>query len=414
MSATPAQPAADFLALFDARAEDSFHEARASAARAFAAAGIPGRRLEAWKYTDLRPLAALPVRLAPEITDVARLAAMLPAIAAPRIVFVNGKFSESLSTFSDGKIFSGLAAAPSLASHENAPLAALNTMLAEDGAVIRVPENVDGGTLVLVHLTIASVDAPVFSASRYRIDLAPGAALNVIEYSSGQGVYWNNPVSEIALAEGARLGHVRIQAESVEGFQTATLFADLLGGARYEAFTLGLGARLARSETQIRLAGAGAIAHMDAAQLLAGAQHGDVTTVVAHDAPGCASRQTVKNVLDGRARAVFQGRIEVARAAQKTDGYQMSQALLLSPDAEIDCKPELEIFADDVKCSHGATVGALDPEQMFYLRARGIPGDLARRMLIRAFLAEAIENVADVPARALLEDTIDAWWEQGR
>jgi Fe-S cluster assembly protein SufD len=119
----------------------------------------------------------------------------------------------------------------------------------------------------------------------------------------------------------------------------------------------------------------------------------------------------VKNVLDGRARAVFQGRIEVARAAQKTDGYQMSQALLLSPEAEIDCKPELEIFADDVKCSHGATIGALDPEQLFYLRARGIPEAAARAMLVRAFLDEAIEGVADGAARALLESAIGGWWE---
>ncbi len=144
----------------------------------------------------------------------------------------------------------------------------------------------------------------------------------------------------------------------------------------------------------------------------AGTQHADFTTVVRHDAPSCISRQTVKNVLAGRSQGVFQGRIEVARAAQKTDGYQMNQALLLSPDAEIDTKPELEIFADDVKCSHGATVGELDAEQLFYLRSRGIPDAEARSMLVRAFLAEAMDLVAHETVRAVLERAVEGWWER--
>jgi Fe-S cluster assembly protein SufD len=146
--------------------------------------------------------------------------------------------------------------------------------------------------------------------------------------------------------------------------------------------------------------------------LLGGSQVGDITTVVAHDAPGCSSRQAVKNVLAGRSRGVFQGRIEVARVAQKTDGYQMSQALLLSPDAEIDCKPELQIYADDVKCSHGATIGELDTDQLFYLRARGIPEVEARAMLIRAFLDDALDAVTNAPARALLEQAVEGWRAQ--
>ena len=143
----------------------------------------------------------------------------------------------------------------------------------------------------------------------------------------------------------------------------------------YDGFSLALGARLGRTEIHARLGGPEAAVHLNAAQIMGGTQISDFTTAIAHDAPNCASRQTVKSVLTGKSRAVFQGRIEVARIAQKTDGYQMNQALLLSPDAEINSKPELEIYADDVKCSHGATVGALDPEQFFYLRSRGIPAD---------------------------------------
>jgi Fe-S cluster assembly protein SufD len=151
---------------------------------------------------------------------------------------------------------------------------------------------------------------------------------------------------------------------------------------------------------------------MNGAQLLTGSQHADFTSVVRHAEPNGTSRQTVKNVLNGRSRGVFQGRIEVARHAQKTDGYQMNQALLLSPDAEIDSKPELEIFADDVKCSHGATVGELDAEQLFYLRSRGVPDSEARALLVRAFLAEALDLVTDESIRTILEQRVDAWWER--
>ena len=151
---------------------------------------------------------------------------------------------------------------------------------------------------------------------------------------------------------------------------------------------------------------------MNGVQLLTGNQHADFSSVVRHDAPHGTSRQTVKNVLAGRSRGVFQGRIEVARHAQKTDGYQMNQALLLSQDAEIDSKPELEIFADDVKCSHGATVGELDAEQLFYLRSRGVPDSEARAMLVRAFLTEALDLVTNEPIRDVLGQRIDAWWER--
>jgi len=165
-------------------------------------------------------------------------------------------------------------------------------------------------------------------------------------------------------------------------------------------------------EVHARLGGPGATAHLNAAQLLGGAQHGDFTTVVTHDAPHCVSRQTVKNVLAGRARGVFQGKIEVARDAQKTDGYQMNQALLLSPNAEVDSKPQLEIYADDVKCSHGATVGELDAEQLFYLRSRGIGEAEARAMLVRAFLAEAFDPIVHEAGRAALEAAVAGWWER--
>jgi len=150
---------------------------------------------------------------------------------------------------------------------------------------------------------------------------------------------------------------------------------------------------------------------MNGVQLVADGQHADTTTALDHAAPDCASRQTYKTVLSGRSRGVFQGKILVRQIAQKTDGYQMNQALLLSPEAEIDCKPQLEIYADDVKCSHGATVGALDPEQLFFLRSRGIPKAQAKAMLVEAFLTEAVEAVADADIRASLAGAVAAWWQ---
>ena len=219
-------------------------------------------------------------------------------------------------------------------------------------------------------------------------------------------------MTSVSVADGATLTHVRLQEEGPEAFHVSTTFAEIAEQATYDAFVLTLGARLARTEVHARLAGAGGTVHLNGAQLLGGLQHGDITTVVAHDAPGCASRQTVKNVLDGRSRGVFQGKIEVARVAQKTDGYQMNQALLLSPTAEIDCKPQLEIYADDVKCSHGATVGELDADQLFFLRSRGIPLAEARAILVRAFLADALGLIDDEVTRGVLERAVDASWDR--
>ena len=213
------------------------------------------------------------------------------------------------------------------------------------------------------------------------------------------------------VADGANLVHLRLQQDATTAFHLSTVYADVAAGGTYDSFALTLGARLARMEVHANLNGAAAAAHLNAAQLLGGNQHADFTTVVRHAAPNTASRQTVKNVLSGKSRGVFQGKIEVLRVAQKTDGYQMNQALLLSPDAEMNAKPQLEIYADDVKCSHGATIGELDGEQLFYLRSRGIPDAQARTMLVRAFLSEALDPIAHEGARAAMETAIATWWE---
>jgi Fe-S cluster assembly protein SufD len=387
---------------------------RAAGAAAFRDHGLPGVRDEAWRYTTLRPLAE--TRFAEPLTpvvDCAGLMARLPAPDAPRLVFVDGRFRDDLSLVpSHAAVRVGGPAYGVLARPERERLVALNTMLAEDGAAIEVAAGVDGGTLVLASLGSGASERPVAFHPRHGVRLGAGASLTLLDVSLGEGAYLHNPVLEMTVGEGATLTHLRLQDESRAAFHLSTLYVDVAARGTYDSFALAVGGRLARMEVHARLGGAGAAAHLNAAQLLAGTQHADFTTIVSHAAPSCASRQTVKNVLTGRGRAVFQGKIAVARGAQKTDGYQMNQSLLLSPDAEIDSKPELEIFADDVKCSHGATVGELDGDQLFYLRSRGIPESTGRAMLVRAFLAEALDPIAHDAGRAALEAAVDRWWER--
>jgi Fe-S cluster assembly protein SufD len=388
---------------------------RAAAAAAFRTAGLPGgtqqRRIEAWKFTSLRPVAETNFRRDSSPRHEAEtILAGLPLLDAPRIVFVDGTLRADLSTMPAAG-FARFAEQPdfgTLSWPDREPMVALNTMLAADGAALHVPAGHDGGTVQLI--SIAATDADFHP--RHSIRLDKGARLTLVEISAGQGMYLLNTVAEIHVAPGAHLTHIRLQDEAVTAFHVSTTYADVEADGTYDSFTLNLGARLSRTEVHAQLTGPGAITHLNAAQILAGSQHADFTTVVGHTAPKCTSRQTVKNVLAGRSRGVFQGKIEVARNAQKTDGYQMNQALLLSPDAEIDSKPELEIFADDVKCSHGATVGELDAEQLFYLRSRGIPDAEARSILVRAFLAEALNAVTDDAIRTMLEAAVERWWER--
>jgi Fe-S cluster assembly protein SufD len=416
MSAMEPVGAAGFLARYEGLRErlPGDPSARAAAAAAFRRLGLPGRRDEAWKYTNLRLLteAAFSEPLSP-VADGQRLDAV-PRLAPARLIFVGGRYRPDLSnppeaaiacaTFAERPVFAAAGA--------DLPMLALNTMLTEDGIVLDVPAGMDAGAIQLTSLATPAPGRATGFHPRHMVRLERNARLTLIETAQGDGKYLHNAVFDLHLEPGANLSILRMQDESPEAFRFSTTIAEVCGGAHFESFLLSLGARLARTEVHVKLAGDGASTHLGAAQLLGGTQHADFTTVVRHDAPHGASRQTVKNVLTGRSRAVFQGRIEVARAAQKTDGYQMSQALLLSPDAEVDTKPELEIFADDVKCSHGATVGELDPEQMFYVRSRGIPELEARAILVRAFLSEALEAVTHEATRAAMEDAVERWWER--
>ncbi len=415
MSAALAETAHSFLARYEGLREHLPGDgaARQAAAAAFAAIGLPGPRDEAWKYTSLRPLAEIAFH-APlaALADPHAPSALMPALDMPRLVLVDGRMQPDLSVLPDGVRVSGFAAAPEFGALPGAgrdAMAALNTMLAEDGARIEIPEGVDAGVLAVISLASEAAHHPVDFHPRHAIRLGAGARLTLLELARGHGVYLHNPLTELHVGAGATLVAVRLLEESHRSFHLSGTYAEIADGGSYELFLLHLGAGLARSEIDVTLAGRGARFDLRAAQAIGEARHGDITTVVRHAAPHCASRQSVRTVLDGRARGVFQGRIEVARGAQKTDGYQMSQALLLSPDAEMDTKPQLEIYADDVKCSHGATIGELDADQLFYLQSRGVPQAQARGMLVHAFLAETVAALPHAGARELAEAAIEAW-----
>jgi Fe-S cluster assembly protein SufD len=384
---------------------------RDAAAASFARIGLPSPREEAWKYTNLRGLAEIeffepvvPVTGRPSLLD------RLAPLPAPRLVYVDGRFRPDLSSADTSDHFAAHPDFGRLARPDRDAFAALNTMLTEDGAHICIPAGTDGGTLQIVSLATDVHGRPVAFHPRHRIELGDGAKLTLIEIAIGEGTYLHNALSDITIGEDATLAHIRLQDEAPSAYHVTTSYADIGARGVYDSFLLNMGAKLSRTEIHARISGDAAMVHLNCAQMLRGTQHGDFTTILSHDAVAGQSRQTVRNVLDDAARGVFQGRINVARIAQKTDGYQMNHALLLSPQAEIDSKPELCINADDVKCSHGATVGALDADQLFYLRSRGVPMHDARAMLIRGFLSESLADVANDAGRAMLEAAVESWW----
>lgn len=398
---------------------------RAAGLARFQAHGLPGRRDEDWRYTPLGHLgeiAFMPARLSPgaELHDLPT--AILP-LDGCRLILVNGTLDRVLCDFTAlpkgvtvTGLASGLAGHPerlspwlaTIAETADAPLAALNTAAFHDGVAIHVAAGIRvEGPLHLVSVGV-SVDHAVDFHPRVVVVLEDEAELSLVESHCGAvgPPYLSNGVMEIHLGRGARLRHAKLQDEAPEGWHVAYHAVDLAEGADFQSTVLHTGARLARHEARVRLLGPHASARLDGAYVIDGATHADDTVVIAHEAPACTSRQLWKGVLDGRARGVFQGKVRVARAAQKTDAHQLSRALLLSPSAEADGKPELEIYADDVKCGHGATVGELDDAALFYLTSRGIPRRQARAMLIDAFVGEVIERVADPAVREAMQGVV--------
>lgn len=250
-----------------------------------------------------------------------------------------------------------------------------------------------------------------YHALNLQVILEEGAELTLIERHEGQGAYWKNMTTEIKLGPNARLNHIRIQNDSIDAVQTNMVHITMAQDSYLNSFSLNTGGKLTRHDIHAVLEGENIECHLNGINLLGGAQHGDTTILMEHKAPHCFSHQYYRTILDDAARGVFQGKVHVHRAAQKTDGYQLSNAILLSPKAEMDTKPELEIYADDVKCSHGSTTGQIDDEPLFYLRSRGLSEKEARMLLVQAFVDDVVDKIGDEQQVAAVKEKAAQWLE---
>jgi Fe-S cluster assembly protein SufD len=420
-----------FAARAAARAGDPLAGRREAAFRRFAAEGLPHRRVEDWKYTDLRALMreAKPLAGPPDAAGIARAkdaAAALRAVAATRIVLVDGAFVPELSDLAvlePGLTIASMAQALATGDNEVVGLigtaaptddvaAALNTAFMGDGVALRLAEGVAlKHPIHLVFAYTAQAAAAVFARSL--IVVGNGARATLIESHEGPNDldYQVNNALELIIGDDAKVDHVKVGWEGSRALHISTLMTSLGARSEFNDLSFTTGGAVVRNQLHLRYAGEGAAATISGASLIKGRQHVDTTMVVDHAARGGVSRELFKSVLDGESHAVFQGKIIVRPGAQQTDARMMTRALLLSEAAEADNKPELEIFADDVQCGHGATAGALDRDLLFYLKARGIPAHEAEALLIQAFVGEALEAIAHDDLRGALADAAAAWLE---
>ncbi|MCV2448634.1 SufB/SufD family protein [Paracoccus sp. DMF] len=395
--------------------------ARRDAAERLASMGLPGARDEYWRYTDPAPFnaprseaLAVPARDASLFSDIDRLT----------LVFVDGVFDAAASDdlSAEGLQIESLAAADTGADHWAAglygtleaagqvpvkrPFAVLNTLAARDGLLIRVTGPVSRPLHVLYRRQDAAADVVL----HHVVKLEPGAELTLLE-TGGIGAR-SNTMLEVDLAAGARFHHISSKRADDAKLGIGHIFARVGEGALFKSFALSVNGRMMRNEGVIEIAGDDAVAHIAAAVLGdgdEGAFHHDDTVFITHAAERCESRQVFKKVLKNGAHGIFQGKILVKPGAQKTDGYQISQGLLLDEGSQFLAKPELEIYADDVKCSHGSTTGALDETAMFYLRSRGVPREQAIVLLVLSFLADALAEIENDELRDAILVRLDEW-----
>ncbi|MEA2950639.1 MAG: Fe-S cluster assembly protein SufD [Alphaproteobacteria bacterium] len=401
---------------------------REDAFRRFDARGLPHRRVEEWKYTDLRALMrdAKPLAEPPDAAAKARAktaGTLAGDVECRRLVFVNGAFVPELSDLANcepgltiGSMAQALAVAdPLVTAHLGKVVAvddaalALNTAFMGDGAVIRLA----GGASVdrPLHLVFVAPQTPAAMFPRSLVVVEKGARLMLIESHEGAaGIdYQVNAALELIVGDEAHVDHVKIVGDGSAALHVSSLMAAIGARARFNAFAFTTGGAVVRNQIFLRFDGSDTVAAVRGASLLRNRQHVDTTLVADHVATGCQSRELFKTVLDDESRGIFQGKIIVRQKAQKTDARMLTNALLLSDNAEADNKPELEIFADDVQCGHGATSGALDEDLLFYMKARGIPQKEAEALMIQSFVGEAIEGIEHAGLREVLMEAVVAW-----
>lgn len=393
--------------------------------------GLPHRRIEEWKYTDLRAMVGevLPLAASPDAAALNRAADAVKAHAidgARKLVLVDGVFAADLSDVAAlGPEVSARTLREVLENDVNpaagdllqtaAPDAviSLNAAMATDGVVMLIADGAQlSAPIQIIHVATAA-SASAFTRSHLRI--GEGARATVIEsfVAAGKaGGYQVNDAVILWVGDDADVAHIRLMDDAPDAVNVTSQFVTVGANTKLNFFNMTSGAAVSRLQGFITLAGEGSELSINGVNLLQKTEHGDTTLVVDHVVPNCVSREVFRAVIDDRAHSVFQGRIIVRPDAQKTDGKMMTRALLLSDEAEADNKPELEIFADDVSCGHGATAGALDDSLLFYLKARGLPEKQAQALLIQAFVGEAIEQIADDGLREHVIGIAERWLER--
>ena len=404
-------------------------QARRAAAEWATGRGFPTRKDEDWRYTPLGPLLGVPFErpdaAAGRQVSLAEIERSSINGSIARITFVNGFFAPHLSSLTGlpaGVTVTNLASAlaaggsdleaffsPALGEHGHA-FDAINTALAEDGAVIRVaPGTVVYGLIELVFYSDGD-GIPVMTNPRSMIVTGPASRLAVVETYAGPfgSPTCTNAVTQVVVARGATVEHYKVQDEPDTGSHLGLLDVRQGPDSRFSSLSLALGSRIARHEVRVRLEGEGAHTTINGLYLPGGDRHHDNPVLIVHAAPRCTSRQLYKGIAADRGHGVFNGHIVVLPAAPGTDASQTNQNLLLSDRAEIDTRPRLEILTDDVKCTHGAAIGALDPDAIFYLRSRGVPLEQAQAMLTAAFARQMLDTIATDPLRTHLETLVAA------
>jgi Fe-S cluster assembly protein SufD len=405
-----------FEAALEGNGTDWLAPVRRQAMERFRELGFPTTRLEDWKYTNVRPLAGTAFRSAspyrPDGLSAESLKRrLLTPGAGPVLAFVDGAFAPDLSkknSVPEGVLVLSLAEAmarhrekiePSLtrlANTQEHAFTALNTAFLRDGACLIVPDGkVVEEPVEVVFLSRAGEGDPVVSHPRLLIVAGARSQVTVLESYAGvgDGCAFSNAVTEIDAGAGAVVEHYKIQRENIRTFHVATIRADLGRDATYTSHSISEGAALARNDLDIRMNEEGGDCTLNGLYIVSGKQHVDNHTLVDHAKPHCSSRELYKGVLAGSARGVFDGKVIVRPDAQKSDARQVNSNLLLSDQALVDTKPQLEINADDVKCAHAATIGQLDPEAIFYMRSRALSLDQARTLLIHGFVHEMIDKI---------------------
>jgi Fe-S cluster assembly protein SufD len=386
--------------------------------------GFPTTAQEDWKYTNVAPVARASYLPAGEAGGAADPDAVERFVAEEarrsRLVFVDGHFRPELSSLEavpdavvavelsealEGE-HAGLVRERLEAGREAGGFESLNAALSAGGAFLFVPRGVR--VEAPVQLLFLSTQAERAAFPRVVVAAEREASLDLIESyaAAGEHAYFTDAVVDVSVGEGARVTHYKVQDESGRAFHVASTRAEVGRDAAYDLTTVTLGARLSRHGIKVRLGAEGAACHVDGLYLVGDGQHADTHSLIDHQRPHGASRQNYKGILDGKSRAVFNGRVFVHRDAQQTDAVQSNKNLLLSPEARVDTKPQLEIFADDVKCAHGATVGQLEEEELFYLLSRGLHPDLARNLLTYGFAEEIVEKIKFDSIRAQLDGAI--------